>query len=223
MVASYAREHIAGARSGQLRPLRQDVTELLAHDLRSPLAAVAMNVDYALAELGASAPADVRDALEDCRRATLQSVALVADMVDAMQLASGELRPHLDDVDVQSTIATAVRGIAPGAASRSVRLMWSAEPTLVRADLGLLGRVLAHVLERALRHAGWGGSLDITVRTSVIVVRVRASDPVPLVAEGDVRALGMLFSDAAMRAQGGAVWTEPDADGALVFCVALPS
>jgi hypothetical protein len=36
-----------------------------------------------------------------------------------------------------------------------------------------------------------------------------------------MRALGAYFAEAALRAQGGAVWTEVDADGSLLFFAAL--
>lgn len=226
MVVSYAPEGMMVAmRAGQLQLRREDVAELLAHDLRTPLAALALNVEYALGELGADAPPEVRSALEDCGRATHQSVTLVADMMDAMHLTSGELRLELDDVDVQATLAEAARAVAPDAAARGVRLMWSAEPALVHADAGLLARAIERVLERAVRQARSGGSIDVTLRKATIVVRVRApdSDVVPMVVDVGVRALATHFADTAMRAQGGAVWTESDGDGALLFCIALPT
>lgn len=207
--------------SGQLQLLREDVAELLAHDLRTPLAAIAMNVDFALSELE-DPPPSVRGALEDCSRSSQTAMTLVSDMVDAIQLASGELRPQLDDVDVQTLIASAARAVAPEAASRSVRLVWSAEPAVIRADAGLLVRALQRVLERALRHARGGGSTDVTVRDGSFVVRVRSADAMPVVAEAGIHALATHFADAVLRAHGGAVWIESDSEGALLFFVALP-
>jgi signal transduction histidine kinase len=184
-----------------------------------------MNLDFALSELDPHASANLRGALEDCRKSTQTAMTLVADMMDALQLASGELRPCLDDVDVQTLIASAARAVAPEAAARSVRLVWTAEPSLVRADAGLLQRALHRVLERALRHARGGGSIDVTLRDGTVVVRVRsaAADSTPLVVEAGIRALATHFADAVLRAHGGAVWIESDSEGALLFYVALPS
>jgi hypothetical protein len=53
-------------------------------------------------------------------------------------------------------------------------------------------------------------------------VRSGASDDVdPTPPEAAMRALGTFFAEAALRAQGGAVWTETDADGSLLFLAAL--
>ena len=39
--------------------------------------------------------------------------------------------------------------------------------------------------------------------------------------EAAMRALGAYFAEAALRAQGGAAWTESECDGSLIFCAAL--
>jgi signal transduction histidine kinase len=191
MVARSTPEETVATRSGQLQLLREDVAELLAHDLRTPLAAIAMNVDFALSELD-DLPPSVRGALEDCSKSNQTAMTLVSDMVD------------------------------PEAAARSVRLVWTAEPSIVRADAGLLERALHRVLERALRHARSGGSIDVTLRNGTVVVRVRSADAMPVVVEAGVHSLATHFADVVLRAHGGAVWIESDTDGALLFYVALP-
>src|SRR5580698_8401786 len=55
-------------RLGPVVQRRDNVSELLAHDLKSPLAAIAMNLDFALDELGEDAPSATREALADCRQ-----------------------------------------------------------------------------------------------------------------------------------------------------------
>lgn len=222
MVASWRPVGARTTRSGHLQLVKDDTVELLAHDLRSPLATIAMNLDFTLSELGPDLPPSVRGALEDCSQSSQVAVTLVADMVDALLLASGELRPRLDDVDVQTLLASVVQDIATEASSRGVQLTWEAEPSVVRADAGLLHRALQRVLARALRYARSGAVLDVTLRTGMAAVRVRSTHSEPLAAEAGMRALAMRFADAALRAQGGAVWVEAEPDGGLLFCVALP-
>jgi K+-sensing histidine kinase KdpD len=103
-------------------------------------------------------------------------------------------------------------------------MVWHADADVVRADADLLSRALERLLERALRHARSGGAIEITLRDATVTMRVRSApadeaDRTP--AEAAMRALGTYFAEVALRAQGGAVWTEKDADGSLVFYVAL--
>ncbi|HZU83140.1 MAG TPA: histidine kinase dimerization/phospho-acceptor domain-containing protein [Polyangiaceae bacterium] len=213
-------------RVGELSLVRDGLAALLAHDLKTPLAAISMNLDFVLAELPADAmPAAMRAALDDCRAANARAIRILSDMADAVRLQSGERRTSIADVDVQALLTSVVRRAAPEAAARGVRLLWSADAEVVRADEDLLGRAIERLLERALRHARVGGTIELTLRDGTIAIRVRSSgsdDARATAPESAIRGLAMHFADAAMRAQGGAVWTEEDADGALLFCVGLP-
>lgn len=213
-------------RIGELSLVRDGLATLLVHDLKTPLAAISMNLDFVLAELSPDAlSGSLRAALEDCRSANTRAIRILTDMADAVRLQSGERRVNVGDVDVQVLLTAIARRAAPEAAARGVHLVWSADAQVVRGDEDLLGRALERLLERALRHARVGGTIDLTLRDGTIVVRVQsaaldhAGNSPP---ESALRGLAMHFADAAMRAQGGAVWTEGDAEGSLLFCVSLP-
>jgi signal transduction histidine kinase len=224
MTVSWRPEGASATRRGHLRLVRNDVSGLLAHDLKTPLAAIAMNLDFALGELGPDASASVRGALEDCRESNHQAVGIVSDMVDAIQLASGQRRAQLAPVDAQARLSGAVRRIAADAAARGVRLVWAAEPTTIQGDSDLLDRALDRLFERALRYARAGGTIEATLKLGDIAIRVAVPDGVVGVpdSEATAQSLATHFADAAMSAQGGAVRTEADASGALVFVVSLP-
>jgi hypothetical protein len=103
-------------------------------------------------------------------------------------------------------------------------MVWHADSEMVRADADLFSRALDRLLERALRHARTGGAVEITLRSATVTIRVRSGagdDLEPTPPEAAMRALGTYFAEAALRAQGGAVWTETDADGSLLFLAAL--
>jgi signal transduction histidine kinase len=225
MATSAHPEALDGTRRGHLQIVRSEVSGLLAHDLKTPLAALAMNLDFALSELGPDAPASVRGALEDCLESNQRAVGIVTDMVDAIRLTSGQERPLLGPVDVQSRLAGAVRRLAGDAASRGVHLLWSAEPASMRGSVELLDRALDRLLDRALRQARGGDSIDVTLADRTVVIRVAAAQAGgdPPGRDASVPSLATHFADAAMRVQGGAVWAEADAEGALLFVVALPS
>jgi signal transduction histidine kinase len=224
--ASPGRAPVRATRIGELSLVREGLTTLLVHDLKTPLAAISMNLDFVLAELPPEVlPAPMRAAIEDCRAANVRAIRILSDMADAVRLQSGERRANLGDVDVQSLLTGIARRAAPEAAARGVRLVWAADAQIVRGDEDLLGRAMERLLERALRHARIGGTIDITLREATLVIRVRSAAPedgASAPPESATRGLAMHFADAAMRAQGGAVWTESDSEGALLFCISLP-
>jgi K+-sensing histidine kinase KdpD len=180
-----------------------------------------MNLDFVLSELEDTDAESVRAALEDCRQANVRAVRLVSDMADAIQLASGERRVSLSEVDGAEIVGEVVRRIVADAAGRSVEIGWTAQGDTFRADADLLTRALERIVQRALWHARSGGRVDITLKSGTVVVRVGGP---PLVGtEVPARSLATHFAEAALRAQGGAMWTEKDADGALVYKVQLPA
>ena len=213
-------------RIGELSLGREGLTALLAHDLKTPLAAISMNLDFVLAELPSDTlPSAVRAALDDCRAANARAIRILTDMADAVRLQSGERRSYVTDVGIRPLLTAIARRAASEAAARNVRLVWSSDADVVRGDEDLLGRALDRLLERALRHARMGGTIDLELRENVIVIRVRGSsfdESCASPPESAVHGLAMHFADVAMRAQGGAVWTEGDADGSLLFCLRLP-
>jgi K+-sensing histidine kinase KdpD len=205
---------------GDLPVIGDDLARLLAHDLKTPLAAISMNLDFALSELQSDAPEVLREALDDCREANARAVRIVSDMADAVRLIGGDRRPILTEVDASDVIAAAVETMASDAAARGVSLRFTAPRQLVQADLELYTRALERTLERALRHARAGTAIEITLRARSIAVRVDAG--APCLEELPTHGLAWYFAEAAMRAQGGALCTEFDADGALTFRLSLP-
>jgi K+-sensing histidine kinase KdpD len=200
--------------------VRDDIAGLLVHDLRTPLAAIAMNIDFILGELEGEAES-TRAALKDCRDANIRAVRLVADMADSLALASGERRPTLAEVDGAEIIAEVVQRVTADAAAREVQIVWTAQADIFHADSDLLTRALERIVQRALWHTRCGGRVDIVLQAGSVAVRVERA-PVGG-AEPPARSLATHFAEAAILAQGGTMWTETDADGALFYKVQLPS
>lgn len=206
-------------RSGVQNAVRDDIAGLLAHDVRTPLAAIAMNIDFILGELEGEAES-IRAALKDCRDANVRAVRLVADMADSLALASGERRPTLAELNGAVIIAEVVHRVAADAAARDVQIVWTAEADIFRADSDLLTRALERIVQRALWHTRCGGRVHIVLQAGSVTVSVERA----LVGGAEpARSLATHFAEAAILAQGGTMWTETDADGALFYKVQLPS
>lgn len=205
-------------RSGEQPIVRDDLFGLLAHDLKTPLAAIAMNLDFALTELERDLSDGLRSALDDSRQANARAIRIVSDMADAVGLALGDRRPTFTDVVLAQVVEAVVVRATGEASGRGVPLAWKADETVVRADFELVSRALDRLVERALRHARRGSRIDIHQHDATVEIRVdtltEASDPTG-------RTLATYFAEAAMRAQGGTVRSEADGSGALVYSVSL--
>ncbi len=190
---------------------------LLAHDLKTSLASISMNLEFAIAELGGAA-ATVASALEDCRQANTRAIRIVSDMAEAARLTAGECRPVLSEVCLGQLVERAVCDAASEAALRAIEIDLQHDTTPVLADPALLSRVLDRLLERSLRQARAGTRIDVRqTRGSLSIRSIIGPDGAQRVEPS----LALFFAAAAMEALGGAAWEEATQTDVLVCHLTL--
>ena len=200
--------------------VRNDLAAFVAHDLRTPLATLAMNLDFVLEELngGGTVTPDLRSALEDCRGANARAVRMVCDMTDAVVLASGDRKAILSEVDLGAIVVAVVEAVAGEARARHVAVTSRVEPTLAQADVELITRVVERVVERAVWLARSGGKVEISLEGEALTVSM---SPAPVKGASAGRSLGTYLAEVAMRAQGGSLAIDVDGK-TLTFRITLP-
>ncbi len=198
----------------------EGLTRLLAHDLKTSLASIAMNLDFAIAELGPLAGGAVAPALEDCRQANARAIRLVSDMADAARLAAGGYRPKMAEVHPGQLVEKVVAEATSEAALRAIEMVVETDQTRVIADADLLSRVVDRLLGRALRQARAGSRLDIKQKDCAI--SIRAGVGTGGAAEVTAPSLALHFAEVAMIALGGRAWVESPEAEVLVCRVRLP-
>lgn len=139
--------------AGELATVDQQRTALLAgvgHDLRTPLAAIKASVGT-LRQTDVDWSADERQQLLATIEASSDRLdSIVANLLDASRLQAGALTVHAEPVALDEVIGAAVLAV-PGAEDQ-VSIEIPEDLPLVQADPGLLERVLANLLDNAMRH-----------------------------------------------------------------------
>lgn len=141
----------AGAAAGLVEAdrLRRALLSAVSHDLRTPLAAVKASVSSLRSTDVDFSPADTAELLATIEESTDQLTALVGNLLDSSRLAAGVVRPTLRPMYVEDALHAALSG-----PQRSLeRIVVDVNDVLVAADAGLLERVLANLIDNALRHA----------------------------------------------------------------------
>ena len=125
------------------------VFRALAHDMRTPLTALKTAVSCLLdPALGFSAR-ERADLLSVIDTAADRLGDLVTELLDSSRLVNGAVRPAVRPVDCAAVVARAQASVQDGA---SVDVRLGGGLPLVLADADLLERVVANVLDNALRH-----------------------------------------------------------------------
>ncbi|MGF2953280.1 DUF4118 domain-containing protein [Mycobacterium sp. THU-M116] len=137
--------------------LRRSLLSAVSHDLRTPLAAAKVAVSSLRADDVAFSPADTAELLATIEESVDQLTALVGNLLDSSRLAAGVVHPELRRVYLEETVQRALVSIGKGATGfyRSAidRVKVDVGDTVALADAGLLERVLANLIDNALRYA----------------------------------------------------------------------
>lgn len=130
--------------------LRTALLAAVSHDLRTPLAGIKAGVTTLRTPDVHWTPED-RDALLSAVEESADRLdAIIANLLDMSRLQTGAVTLVLHDVGLEDVVARAVAGLPDG---RRVRLEIPDDLPAVRVDAGLLERVVANLVDNALRHA----------------------------------------------------------------------
>ena len=130
--------------------LRRSLLSAVSHDLRTPLAGAKAAVSSLRSDdIGFSAE-DTAELLATVEESVDQLTALVDNLLDSSRLAAGVVRPELKRVYLEEVVQRALLGAT---ALGLDRVKVDVGDAVVMADAGLLERVLANLVDNALRYA----------------------------------------------------------------------
>ncbi|WP_133691125.1 MULTISPECIES: sensor histidine kinase KdpD [Mycobacteriaceae] len=137
--------------------LRRSLLSAVSHDLRTPLAAAKAAVSSLRSDDIGFSEEDTAELLATVEESVDQLTALVDNLLDSSRLAAGVVRPELKRVYLEEVVQRALLSISRGstgfAALRLDRIKVDVGDAVALADAGLLERVLANLVDNALRYA----------------------------------------------------------------------
>lgn len=192
-----------------------------AHELRTPLAAILLEVQVALRRKRTDE--EYRAVLVGVEAEVTRLGGVVQALLALSRADQGELGARLERFDVAAIAADAVRGtkLAPEAGGErprdGVALVVASTPALAQGDPALTRRVLDNLIDNALRHGGRDVEVRVGHERDVVVVSVTDDGPglTPAVKErlfdrfnrepgaSDGHGLGLSIAHALTRAMGG--------------------
>jgi two-component system sensor histidine kinase KdpD len=137
--------------------LRRSLLSAVSHDLRTPLAGAKAAVSSLRSEDVDFSEEDTAELLATVEESIDQLTALVDNLLDSSRLAAGAVRPELDRVYLEEVVQRALLSIGRGATGFGPagldRVKVDVGEAVAIADVGLLERVVANLIDNALRYA----------------------------------------------------------------------
>ncbi|MFD2421280.1 sensor histidine kinase [Amycolatopsis pigmentata] len=148
-------------RKAEATELRTALLSALGHDLRTPLTSIKAAIGSLRAQDIDLTPEDAGELLADADASTDRLAGLVDNLLDSSRLATGAVQPRLRAVGYDEVVERALSNVDRAA---PVRVAVDERLPAVLADPGLLERVVANVVDNAMRYGQ--GSEPVSVRGS---------------------------------------------------------
>jgi len=217
----------------------RDLTDNIAHDLRSPLTRIRANSEQA---------SDARVDEVDRQKASAAAVqdcdalmSMINTMLDVAEAESGATRLANAELDLSELLKDISDLFEPAAEMKRIRFYSHVEPNLLIAgDVDRLRRMISNVLDNAIKYTPPGGSVSIGALNGAENVTIEIRDTgcgVPLSDQSKIfdrffrcdrgrgeegTGLGLTYSLAIARAHGGDIRVDSKPDEGSQFVITIP-
>ncbi len=226
------------AEKAELEEAKADLTSMIVHDLKGPLAGILAVTQLARrrqTDESADRPfAQIQRSAQDLMR-------MIENLLEIGQMQEGRLELRLEPVDVDGLLTDcgAEYRAAAEIAGTSIAIAVDATPPVVMTDRWLLRRVLNNLVVNAIRHSG-ATRIDLTARPleGQLEIRVRDSGRgIPAAEQGALferarrrrgshredTGLGLVFCKMAVERMGGTIAIESAAGAGTTFILRMPA
>ncbi|HEY5947328.1 MAG TPA: response regulator [Kofleriaceae bacterium] len=214
----------------RLQLAREQFSAFLVHDLKNPVNSI--DLQSQIIARDANASERTKRAAGNIQQESRSLLRMIMNLLDIAKADEGRLAPALQPIDVDKLVANVLEELEPRAASAQVTLKQVGELSRLELDPDLVHRVLANLVENAIRHAPEGSEVCVTVTRAAEGTEIRVADTGPGVpaeartkiferfesggtATRSNRGLGLAFCKLAIEAHGGRLWIEEGTPGAV--------
>jgi PAS domain S-box-containing protein len=228
-------------KSRELRA-REEILEIVSHDLKNPLGAILMNASLLFRRLPSEPEAaGMRKTLLGIQKAADRMKRLIEDLLDIAKLEAGKLPIQKKPCHLVPLLEHVIQGAEPSASAKSIELKISIPDSAIEVDCDLerIDQVFANLIGNAIKYSPKGGVIEIRARLEEREVIFEVIDSGSGIAPEDQSrvfekfwgrhtfgtkdsGLGLYISKAIIQAHGGRIWLESKPGLGSKFSFSLP-
>lgn len=226
-----------------LDQLREDLTSMIFHDLRSPLSNVISSLDVIQASLPENYDPEIYSLFEIANRSTLRIQRLTKSLLDINRLESGQPITNKKLVSPEELINFAKLALITQANAKKQTVTIDLAPDIPRinADRDMLERVLINLFQNAIKFTPTKGRIEFGVKMEDNVPHFWVQDTgsgvdpeyIDRIFDKYTRihpderikglGLGLAFCRLAVEGHGGKIWVENLLEGGAIFSFTIPA
>jgi two-component system sensor histidine kinase/response regulator len=226
----------------KLEGLRDRLTHMIVHDLRSPLMVMSMSLELVLQEDTRLSP-DQQSMLAMVQNSCEQLIEMVSSLLDVSRMESGQMPLHLSSCDLGEAARAAAESMTVAAQQRQLALHVTGAAEPCSMDGVLVQRVIVNLLGNAIKFAPSGTAIELEVSSTGDAARCSVTDSgrgIPpdyqqrifeKFGQGEVQkqdrkhstGLGLAFCKLAVEAHGGKIGVISEVGKGSTFWFTLPA
>lgn len=228
-----------------LDSLREDLSSMIYHDLRSPLANVVSGLDVLEMMLPADQDPTIRSVLDIAMRSTERVQRLVNSLLDTSRMEAGQRLGNPEPTQVIDLVQSALDAVTPGAQGKEVKLEAAVPKGLPKAmaDAEMIRRVFINLIENAIKYSNEGMKITVGAKRSGDFVEMWVQDEARGIPKSDQErifekfarvqvgatgktkglGLGLAYCKLAVEGHGGKIWVESEVGKGSRFAFTLPT
>lgn len=226
--------------TAQTEGVRNTLLASISHDLRTPLAVIT-SASSALSDPLSTFDAEARRSLSAQIEGKSREMAdIISNVLDLMQLESGQASLRLESVAVEDLLSTALQRLGTRLRDHPVKIDVPADLPPVHVDGALVLQVFTNLLENAVKYTPGGTTVSIAASVEELFLRVSIDDTGPGLPAGDPEqlfakfhrgrdetsvggaGLGLSICRAIVALHGGQIAANQRPDGGARFTFTLP-
>ncbi|HAV77239.1 MAG TPA: hypothetical protein DCX53_07785 [Anaerolineae bacterium] len=227
----------------ELDSLREDLTSMIYHDLRSPLANIVSSLDVITYMVPEAERETVQTILKIAENSTDRIQRLVSSLLDVSRLESGQPVADQTVVDTLSLVRRALKDVEPSINGRRqtlVEALPKKKLPSIWVDEDMARRVLINLVENSSKYSPSDGTIILGARTEGSWVHFWIEDKgsgIPPSEQDHIfdkftrlhgrtksggLGLGLAFCRLAVQGHGGRIWVESDTGKGSTFHFTFP-
>ena len=164
------------AKLRELEKLRENLTHMIIHDMRSPLMSILGMLELGLMQESAQNDSELKADLTAATNSAKQLADMVTGLLDVSRLEEGKMPLHIGVCNLNEIVTKGVRLLAGLTEEREVSILSCTDASAMPCDPELIERVVANLVSNSLKHTPRGAAITVSIAVTVDTVRVAVCD-----------------------------------------------
>lgn len=227
-----------------LDALREDLTAMIYHDLRSPLANVISSLEMIDAIIPESSQESTAPILAIAKNSVDRIQRLVSSLLDLTRLEQNQPIGQRKTISIPALVNDVMIAVQTSADGRkqSIEVILAEDLPTVDVDVDMMRRVLINLVENAIKYTPYQGKMIVCAEADGEFVKMYVQDNGPGIPEADRErvfdkftrlknsknewpsglGVGLAFCKLAVQGHGGKIWVEDAPEKGSKFIFTLP-